>query len=63
MIGALPTEQRTLIEGYYFNRDDIEQLASRHGRTVAATYKMLQRIRHSLQVCIESALKRNGLAT
>jgi len=62
-LGALPEEQRVLIEGYYFNRDDVEQLASRSGRTVAATYKMLQRIRHSLQVCIEGALERKGLAT
>lgn len=62
-LGALPTEQRALIEGYYFNRDNIEQLAGRYGRTVEATYKMLQRIRHSLQVCIESASERKGLTT
>ena len=62
-LGALPADQRALIEGYYFNRNGIEQLASLSGRTVAATYKMLQRIRHSLQICIESALERKGLAT
>ena len=30
----------------------------RGGRTVAATYKTLQRIREALQVCIENAAKR-----
>lgn len=59
---ALPEEHRELIEGYYFNRDEIEQLAKQSGRTVAATYKMLQRIRYSLQVCIENKVGRKGLA-
>ncbi len=62
-LGKLPDEQRALIEGYYFHRDDIEQLSSRSGRTVAATYKMLQRIRYSLQNCIENEVNRKGLAT
>jgi DNA-directed RNA polymerase specialized sigma24 family protein len=59
----LPEEQRSLVEGYYFHREGIERLAAKSGRTVAATYKMLQRIRHSLQACIEGAAGRKGLAS
>ncbi len=53
-LGKLPPEQRTLVEGYYYERTDIESLAERSGRTVAATYKTLQRIRQALQCCVES---------
>jgi RNA polymerase sigma-70 factor (ECF subfamily) len=56
-LAKLPEEQRSLVEGYYFRRVAIEQLADRSGRTVAATYKALQRIRQSLQFCIESSAK------
>jgi RNA polymerase sigma-70 factor, ECF subfamily len=50
----LPPEQRLLVEGYYYDRTPIESLAGRAGRTTAATYKMLQRIRQALQHCVES---------
>jgi RNA polymerase sigma-70 factor (ECF subfamily) len=50
----LPLEQRLLLEGYYYERTDVEELSKRSHRTVAGTYKMLQRIRHSLQACVES---------
>jgi RNA polymerase sigma-70 factor, ECF subfamily len=53
----LPAEQRSIVEGYYYRRDGIEKLAEQSGRTVAATYKTLQRIRQTLQVCIENAVK------
>lgn len=53
----LPEPQRDLVEGYYHRRDAIERLARGSGRTVAATYKTLQRIRNALQVCIENAAK------
>jgi RNA polymerase sigma-70 factor (ECF subfamily) len=59
----LPEDQRSLVEGYYYRRDAIDRLAANSGRTVAAIYKLLQRVRHSLQVCIESAGERKGLAT
>lgn len=52
-LGKLPGTQRSLVEGYYYERTAIEQLAGRSGRTTAATYKMLQRIRHTLQLCLE----------
>lgn len=52
-VGKLPPAQRTLVEAYYYERADIDSLAKRTGRTVAATYKALQRIRHALQRCVE----------
>ena len=59
-LGKLPEEQRLLVEGYYYRREAIEKLAEDSGRTVAATYKTLQRVRQALQVCIENAA--NGAA-
>lgn len=50
-VGRLPEPQRSLLEGYYYERTAIEQLADRSGRTAAAAYKMLQRIRQDLQRC------------
>lgn len=62
-LAALPTEQRSLIEGYYFRRDGVEALASGSGRSVGATYKLLQRIRHNLQVCIRTTSHPEGVTT
>lgn len=59
-LSALPEEQRVLVEGYYYRRSTVESLADESGRTVAATYKALQRIRQSLQLCIEGAAGREG---
>lgn len=53
----LPEGQRSLVEAYYYERASIETLALRSGRTEAATYKMLQRIRHALQACVEGQAK------
>jgi RNA polymerase sigma-70 factor (ECF subfamily) len=53
-LGKLPEEQRLLVKGYYYERTSIETLAQRSGRTEAATYKMLQRIRQALQACVEA---------
>jgi RNA polymerase sigma-70 factor (ECF subfamily) len=52
-LGKLPETQRSLVEGYYYERASIETLAERSGRTEAATYKILQRVRDALQVCVE----------
>lgn len=52
-LGKLPEDQRSLVEGYYYRRQEITELARHSGRTAAATYKALQRIRQSLQMCIE----------
>lgn len=59
-LAGLPEDQRTLVEGYYYRREDIAQLATRSGRTVTATYKALQRIRQALQTCIEGASEPGG---
>jgi RNA polymerase sigma-70 factor, ECF subfamily len=53
-LGKLPQGQRSLVEGYYYERTSIETLAEQFGRSPAATYKMLQRIRHTLRLCVES---------
>jgi RNA polymerase sigma-70 factor, ECF subfamily len=52
-VGLLPDDQRNLVEGYYYRREEIDQLAARTGRTAASTYKALQRIRQTLQACVE----------
>src|SRR4051812_25788692 len=59
-LGKLPEEQRSLVEGYYYRRDPIEKLSAASSRTVAATYKTLQRVRQALQSCIEAASKPEG---
>lgn len=59
-LGKLPVEQLSLVEGYYYRRDGIENLATNSGRTVAATYKLLQRVRQALQTCIENSAKPEG---
>ena len=61
-LNKLPEEQRSLVEGYYYRRDGIEKLATNSSRTVAATYKILQRVRQALQVCIENAARPEGIA-
>jgi RNA polymerase sigma-70 factor (ECF subfamily) len=52
-LGRLTEAQRSLVEGYYYERASIDTLAQRSGRSEAATYKMLQRVRHALQLCVE----------
>jgi RNA polymerase sigma-70 factor (ECF subfamily) len=56
-LNKLPAGQRSMVEGYYYRRDSVEKLAENSGRTVAATYKTLQRVRQALQVCIENRAK------
>lgn len=59
-LARLPEDQRSLVEGYYYRREDISQLAVKSGRTPPATYKALQRIRQSLQDCIERMSEPGG---
>src|SRR5579859_2976502 len=56
-LGKLPVAKRSVVEGYYYERASIETLARRFGLSEAATYKMLQRVRHALQVCVEGQAK------
>lgn len=53
-LAKLPEDQKALVEGYYYRREDMARLAGGSGRTLAATYKALQRIRQTLQACIEA---------
>jgi RNA polymerase sigma-70 factor, ECF subfamily len=59
-LDKLPVDQRSLVDGYYYRREQIDTLASISGRTVASTYKALQRIRQVLQACVENAAKPEG---
>lgn len=59
-LNKLPPDHRSLIEGHYYRRDSIEKLAEASSRTVAATYKTLQRVRQTLQGCIENAAQPEG---
>ena len=49
----LAPEQRQVLDGYYVEEQSVDALAERHGRSVEAIYKMLQRIRHALLECME----------
>ena len=61
-LGKLAEDQRSLVEGYYYDRTSIEQLSEGSGRTVAATYKALQRIRQALLLCVKQATNVEGTA-
>lgn len=56
----LPGEHRRIIDGYYVDEESVDTLARRHGRTVEAIYKTLQRIRVALMECIERRLVETG---
>lgn len=49
----LAPEHRRVLDGYYVDETSVEALAERHGRSVEAIYKLLQRIRHALLDCME----------
>lgn len=52
-IDELPSDSRTIIRSYYFDRSPVDEIARLTGATSAAIYKSLQRIRAALQECIE----------
>ena len=54
-LDKLPDKQRSIIDGYYFHKRSVDQVAAEAGRTVDAVYKAMQRIRQALQECIERA--------
>lgn len=62
-LAKLPDEQRTLVEGYYYRRETVEQLAAASGRTVESIYKTLQRVRAALQGCVEQTAALSGGAS
>jgi RNA polymerase sigma-70 factor (ECF subfamily) len=51
----LPSEQRGIVEAYYFRRQGIDVIAREMRRSVESIYKTLQRIRLLLRQCIEQA--------
>jgi len=51
----LPSEQRGIVEAYYFRRQSIDAIAAETRRSVESVYKTLQRIRLMLRQCIEQA--------
>ncbi|MBT3616548.1 MAG: sigma-70 family RNA polymerase sigma factor [Verrucomicrobia bacterium] len=53
----LPDQQRSIIDGYYYQEYTVEKLATQYDRTEQAIYKALQRIRASLQLCIEGQIQ------
>lgn len=58
----LPAGQKDLLQRYYHEEESVESLALREGRSVDALYKLLQRIRRALLVCIERGLRAEGVA-
>ena len=54
-LDKLPLQQRTIIDSYYFHRRSVETVADESARSVAAVYKLLQRIRALLRECLEHA--------
>ena len=54
-IEKLPPDQRKVLVLRYGESCDIDDLAVRLGRTVAASYRLLSRIRHNLFECVGRA--------
>ena len=54
-LGKLPPHQRRIVDSYYFHRKSVESIAAESQRSVAAVYKLLQRIRALLRECLEHA--------
>jgi RNA polymerase sigma-70 factor, ECF subfamily len=61
-LGKLAPEQRQMVQGYYYERRPVEELAGGN-RSVEAIYKALQRIRQALFDCVSRAIKAEGGAS
>ncbi|MEM6779640.1 MAG: sigma-70 family RNA polymerase sigma factor [Planctomycetota bacterium] len=55
-LSALPARNRRLIQQYYFDQASVDDIADQLGRSKAALYKSLQRIRVSLMQCVNGKL-------
>lgn len=55
-LDKLPTDQRALVDGYYFRQIGVDAVAQQAQRTSDAVYKALQRVRRQLRECIERSL-------
>jgi RNA polymerase sigma-70 factor (ECF subfamily) len=56
----LPEKSRDLISSAYHGNQTIRELAMDQGKSATAMYKVLDRIRKKLQVCIEDSLATDG---
>lgn len=58
----LTERHRNLLRRCYSGADTLKVIAEQTGRSVAALYKALSRIRHSLHECVEKNLPEEGVA-
>lgn len=49
----LPERQRRIVESYYLQREPVEGIAAKHGKSVPAIHQFLYRVRLKLRTCIE----------
>jgi RNA polymerase sigma-70 factor (ECF subfamily) len=56
-LGKLPASQRQLLRQCYGGKSTLKEVAATLGRSVAATYKLVSRIRHLLHQCIQRRLE------
>lgn len=59
----LPARQRQIVTDYYYERESVDGMAARLGRTSDAIYKVLQRARHALLDCVERKMSGEGTVT
>lgn len=59
-LGKLSENHRELIDKYYFDQASVEETAQDVGRSVAAVYKSLQRIRATLTDCVSGKIASLG---
>ncbi|MEM1069896.1 MAG: sigma-70 family RNA polymerase sigma factor, partial [Planctomycetota bacterium] len=55
-LSKLSSTNRSLIEKYYFDQAQVEEIANQLDRSAAALYKSLQRIRAALMDCVNGKL-------
>lgn len=59
-LDKLSPEHRQLIQDFYRQEGTVKDFAGRLGRTVESVYKALQRIRASLNTCVDGELAKEG---
>jgi RNA polymerase sigma-70 factor (ECF subfamily) len=59
-IERLPQQHRDLLQLRYGASQNIEDIASKQGRTTDAVYRMLSRVRHALFECVGHTVSAEG---
>jgi RNA polymerase sigma-70 factor, ECF subfamily len=59
-IERLPQQHRELLQLRYGASQNVEDIASKQGRSADAVYRMLSRVRHALYECVEQSLSPHG---